>query len=660
MTAPPHAAVRGPWRFAAAAGIAGFGCMAAELTAVRLLAPHFGDSAYVWTNVIGVILAALAIGAWWGGRLAARGDAARHGTRLLCVAGAWIAAAPWFAGVLGAWLLPPELPLDAAMPAMVRGSFVATAALFGPAMLALGAISPLLVTAAVRDGSDVGRAAGAIGAAGTFGSLVGTFLATHWLVPLFGCRLAMGLAGAALLAASLLPRHGATRVPAVAALVLAVAALALPRGPLRPPPPGRELVAEVESRTQFLQVLRDADGGVQRTTLVINEGLDSFHSLAVAGSTFTGGAYYDWHALAPFLAGDGARVEGMRALSIGDAAGTLRAIYAGVHPGVSVDAVDVDGAAMALGDQHFAGPKASGLRVVADGRVFVECAARRWHVIHVDAYAHQVYVPAHLASREFFAACEQRLEPGGVLACNVGALRPDDPVLRAIGTTMASVFGHARALLVPRSRNALLVARAGGELHPELLADAAAAGAADGLSAGDREHWRQLVAIAAATPWVDVSRGGELLVDDRPVLDHLLASSYVGRRDVAQLIRCAGPLDAVAAEADAYVALQRRDWLGVLRVVERAAADTAFLRQLAGNARWSMRELRSAQAEYRRALELAGDAALRERLGADLDAVTAELEPVEHAEHVAARNAWWQLAVVVAAVLAVLGVRRAG
>ena len=45
------------------AGAAGFGVMAAELTAVRLLAPHFGDSAYVWTNVIGVILAAMALGA---------------------------------------------------------------------------------------------------------------------------------------------------------------------------------------------------------------------------------------------------------------------------------------------------------------------------------------------------------------------------------------------------------------------------------------------------------------------------------------------------------------------------------------------------------------------------------------------------------------------
>ena len=59
--------------------LAGNAVMSIELTAVRLLAPHFGDSAVVWTNVIGVILVALAVGAWLGGRWA---DAERGLSRL--------------------------------------------------------------------------------------------------------------------------------------------------------------------------------------------------------------------------------------------------------------------------------------------------------------------------------------------------------------------------------------------------------------------------------------------------------------------------------------------------------------------------------------------------------------------------------------------------
>src|SRR5438045_1236195 len=105
---------------AAVAGIGGFATMCLELTAVRLLAPHFGDSAYVWTNVIGVILAAMAIGAFWGGRMADRQRGERRLALLLALAALLVAAAPLVAGVLGDFLVPADLRLDAALPALVR------------------------------------------------------------------------------------------------------------------------------------------------------------------------------------------------------------------------------------------------------------------------------------------------------------------------------------------------------------------------------------------------------------------------------------------------------------------------------------------------------------------------------------------------------------
>lgn len=632
--------------------LAGFGCMVAELTAVRLLAPHFGDSAYVWTNVIGVILAALAAGAWTGGRLSRRGHPRRSASRVLLLAGAWTAAVPWVAPAIGGWLLPADLPLDAAMPAMVRGSFVATALLFGPAMWWLGAVSPLLVAAVVRGGVDIGRAAGGLSAAGTLGSLAGTFAATHVLVPLLGARVTMGIAGAALAAGALLLAEPHARRGAVAALLAVALTLLLPHGSLRAPPEGQQVLAEVESRTQFLQVVREGAAGVERTSLRINEGLDSFHSLAIAGSAFTAGAYYDWHALAPLLAGDGRRPVDLRVLSIGDAAGTLRAVYAGVHPQAQVDAVDIDPATMELGDRWFAGPKAPGRRFVVDGRVFLAHADEQWHVIHVDAYAHQVYVPAHLASREFFLAAKARLRDGGVIACNVGALHADDPVLRAIGGTLASVFGHALAMQVPNSRNALLVARVGRPPEPARLGSFEFGD--ERLQPEDAQHWRWLVTTAATLPWRDVA-GEQVLVDDRPVLDRLLADSYVGRRDAGAVLACTGSSSAAAAEVDAYAARQRRDFPAVLRAVAGSAAPTRVLREHAGDARWTLRELRSARAEYEAAMQLAADESDRERLRGKLADVTADLAPVERAEATASRNAWLQGIAVVVACLALCG-----
>ncbi|MCA8948539.1 MAG: fused MFS/spermidine synthase [Planctomycetes bacterium] len=648
-----------------AAALAGFCLMAAELTAVRLQAPWFGDSAYVWTNVIGVILAALAGGAALGGVLAGRGQAVRTLFRVLALAAVLLALLPFVARPVGQYLLPPELPLDAAMAAVVRGSLVATALLFGPPMLLLGMIGPLLVTALAHAGGAGGRAAGTVSAAGTLGSLLGTFAATHWLVPTFGSRATLTLVGALVGLAAFAVASGKRRAAVGGAVTaLLTAAAALHSGPLRPAA-GRELLAERETPYQLLQVVREhPPASPDRTLLLINEGLDSFHSIAVAGSALTGGAYYDWHALAPLLAGDGARPDDLRALSIGDAAGSLRTVYAGVFPGATLDGVDIDAETMALGDRFFVGAagRAAGGRHAADGRVFVNLAGRRWHAIHVDAYANQIYVPAHLASRQFFVGVRELLEPGGVVALNVGGLRDDDPVLRAIGTTLAAVFGHAFALHVPNSRNYLVVAKAGAPpAFDRLTAEPPVGGEA--LNDADRTAWLELVHYAARpAAWRDVGSGGPVLDDDRPELDELMMQSYVATTDPGAVVACAGGVAPDAAELTAYEAATVGDWLGVLAAVASSRAPTAFLREKAGHARWSMRELRAAIAEYGAARELADDPTARERLDHSLAVLGDELAPQREAAAVTARNGWLALAVValmLGSVLWIVGLARA-
>src|SRR5690606_23987544 len=46
--------------------------MAYEVIGSRIVAPYIGTSTYIWTSLIGVILAALSLGYWFGGRMADR------------------------------------------------------------------------------------------------------------------------------------------------------------------------------------------------------------------------------------------------------------------------------------------------------------------------------------------------------------------------------------------------------------------------------------------------------------------------------------------------------------------------------------------------------------------------------------------------------------
>ncbi|MGH2996543.1 MAG: fused MFS/spermidine synthase, partial [Gaiellaceae bacterium] len=74
---------------------AGTGTLATEICASRLLAPYFGSSTIVWANLIGLVLLALSVGYWLGGRLADRRPDPRLLGALVLAAAVLVAAVPF-------------------------------------------------------------------------------------------------------------------------------------------------------------------------------------------------------------------------------------------------------------------------------------------------------------------------------------------------------------------------------------------------------------------------------------------------------------------------------------------------------------------------------------------------------------------------------------
>jgi hypothetical protein len=256
----------------------------------------------------------------------------------------------------------------------------------------------MLVAMLVGAGSAAGRASGLVSATSTVGSLLGTFAATHLLVPGLGSRVTVWVCAAILLiSAAIVRRRKAPAVLAGGVLLLAW----LPLAPHRAAPADTELLAERESAYQFLQVHRANEGAAQVTTLKINEGLDSFHSMARSDTAWTGGAYYDWHVAAGVLARDGIPEApgSLRVLSLGSAAGTFARVFGAAFPGCTVDGVEIDPTVVELGERYFGGRGAAGVDVGGlDARVFVEQRGETYDVVLVDAYTRQIYIPAHVAS----------------------------------------------------------------------------------------------------------------------------------------------------------------------------------------------------------------------------------------------------------------------
>ncbi|MGA0868830.1 MAG: fused MFS/spermidine synthase [Planctomycetota bacterium] len=616
----------------AVATLTGFAVMSLELAAVRLFAPQFGDSAFVWTNVIGVMLVALAAGAWLGGRLASGASCVpRLSTALLC-AGGFTAVVPMAAPAIGGLLLPADLPLDRATEVLVRGSLAATLVAFAPPVLLAGTATPLLVTGLVHSGVGVGRASGLVATWGTLGSLVGTFATTHALIPGLGSRATVWICAALLVGAALLLRWRPSRA---AWLLLPLAASLFAGGPLRAPAEGSRLLAEVESPYQYLQVVRrdGAAGAAGTVELKINEGLDSFHSVRVDGTPWTGGRYYDWHPAAALGLGLPREDRPLRVLSLGAAAGTFERVFRHVFPGCVLDSVELDPAVTALGRAHFgafdgAGAVYAGL----DARVFIERTTGSWDVVLVDAYERQVYVPAHVASVEFFRAVAERLAPGGVVQVNAGGRNFDDPVVEVLGATMAQVFGNASAFRIPASRNFVLVARRGTPVEP---ADFAAAP----IDAEDPTLVAMLGELRRSASWRTFGPdAAPALTDDRPFLDRVQDASLARGLDRAELTRCVGDRDPEGMSEALYAASAEGAPEQVLALAQSARTASAYLRFAVGDARWRLHDVAGAVLEYEDALRLGADPSLRGALEQRVGQARSELEAARGAEAAGLRN----------------------
>jgi spermidine synthase len=403
--------------------VVGTGSLGAEITVARLMAPFFGASTIVWANTIGVVLVALSLGYWLGGRLADRNPTLNGLCRMVLLAAVLLAVVPFVARPFF------DISVDA-LDSISAGAFVgslfAVLALVAVPVLLLGAASPYALRLAVPDVEHAGRIAGRLYAISTAGSLVGTMLSALVLIPFVGSQrtfLVFALAIAVTAVAGL-----GVRFAPVAALI--AAALAVPVGLVKGSSDG-EVIYETETETQYAQVVEDADGA---RMLELNEG-QAIHSLYKPGSYLTG-RYWDGLVVMPFAALGHAP---KRVAILGNAAGTAARMYGHYFPHARVDGVEIDGELTEIGRRYFDlhGPNLH--THTDDARPWLRRSPGDYDVIVVDAYR-QPYIPFYLATEEFFELVRDRLAPGGVVVVNIGHPEGNDDLEKAVSATMAAVF----------------------------------------------------------------------------------------------------------------------------------------------------------------------------------------------------------------------------
>ncbi|MEO7993380.1 MAG: fused MFS/spermidine synthase [bacterium] len=165
-----------------------------EIAGLKLLLPAFGSSFHVWTAQIGMVMLALALGYWLGGRLIDRRPAVSTVALLMLCGGLTTLLIPSYARPLAEAIANRHYVNQAAnddpdAPAIIEIAPIwrkldpmlgAFAAFFLPCLILAG-ISPALVRLLDRGEAGRGEGTGAILAWGTLGSLAGLYLAAYGL-----------------------------------------------------------------------------------------------------------------------------------------------------------------------------------------------------------------------------------------------------------------------------------------------------------------------------------------------------------------------------------------------------------------------------------------------------------------------------------------------
>jgi len=496
---PPDRATRPRLPLEALVFVTGTASLGAEIAAARLMAPFFGASTIVWANTIGVVLVALSVGYWFGGRMADRHPHLRGLCRLVLAAAVLMALVPL---VSDPFLSLSVEAFDTFSIGAFAGSLFGVLALVAVPVLLLGAVSPWAIRLKLERVEDSGQVAGRMYAISTAGSLLGTFLAALLLIPLVGTQrtfLSFALALAVVAALGLGARWGLVPL-AVGAL------LALPPGIVKAAQDGT-VIHEADTEYQYARVIDYPDGDRH---LELNEG-QAVHSVYRRDSVLTGDVW-DGYLVLPFSV---LRAPPRHVAILGFAGGTTARAYERFFPDARIDGVEIDGELFDIGRKYFGVRERPQLREYAeDARPFLRRSDARYDAIFVDAYR-QPYIPFYLATREFFELARDRLAPGGVVVVNAGHPEGNDDLEKVLSATIAAVFPHvARDPLEPT--NTLLI----GAHEPPTRAN---------LLAAARRLPRELGPLAAATAGRLGAglRGGRVYTDDKAPVEWLIDKSIV-------------------------------------------------------------------------------------------------------------------------------------
>lgn len=406
-----------------------------ELLAIRMLAPYFGNTIFAVSSVISVVLAALSLGYYAGGKMADRYPKEELFYGIIAASGCCIIVLRLL-GIIFLYQWGYKLSLT-------TGPFIAALFLFFPQSFLLGTLSPFAIKlqAMRQEAVGLGSVSGGIFFWSTLGSIFGSLSAGFFLIPTFGINSIILTIGVILIILGVfsmlkvsvwLKLSSAATVLLVFVIFMHFLAVSLE---------AENKKAGWYSRDGVYQKITIHDGQYKgKPTRFLSQDRDSSAAQFIGSSELVYD-YTKYYALYKIF-NPGVR----QALMIGGGGYSVPMALLSESPEITVEVAEIEPMLFNLIKAHFNIPDDKRLHnVVEDGRRFLAQTQKKYDLIFSDAYASLYSAPSHLTTQEFFTLAKSRLNDHGVFIANViGSLaqKPESLALSEI-KTFKQVFNNS-------------------------------------------------------------------------------------------------------------------------------------------------------------------------------------------------------------------------
>ncbi|MGI8639876.1 MAG: fused MFS/spermidine synthase [Pyrinomonadaceae bacterium] len=379
-----------------------------EIIGSRLLSPYLGASTYVWTSLIGVILAALSLGYWLGGRIADKNPDVKILALVIFLAGGLVSVTILLKDLILSFIAESNAILEIK-------SLIAALLLFAPASILLGFVTPYAVKLKMSSLADTGKTVGRLYALSTVGSILGTFLAGFFLIPFIGSEKSLYLIGASLIGLSILLVPFALKPFNLMILILFVFGVGV-----------NELRSYYLYQTKDLHDIDTEYSRVQIFRTKDNNG-KTIQAMAIDPFFIQSGIFPDsdqlvfdyakyYHLIRHF------KPDFQDTLMIGGAGYSFPKDYLRQYPNAKMDVVEIDPQMTEIARKFFRLQDNPRLNIIhRDGRVFLNRAQNnQYDAVLMDAFGSLFSVPFQLTTLEAVRQLSRVLKDDGIVIFNLG------------------------------------------------------------------------------------------------------------------------------------------------------------------------------------------------------------------------------------------------